>query len=77
MMYMATSNGYLSKWFILTPNSHSTVEPRYKEVGYNETLLYQGNFAGPSSLYFLVFFTLIYWETWYNKVIFMVPWTSL
>ena len=32
-----------------------TVEPRYKEVGYNKTLLQQGNFAGPSSLYFFVF----------------------
>ena len=32
-----------------------TVEPRYKEVGYNKTLLEQGHFAGPSSLYFFVF----------------------
>ena len=34
-----------------------TVEPRYKEVGYNKTLLF---FAGPSSLQ--------YEEPWYNKV---------
>ena len=27
----------------------STVAPRYKEVGYNKTLLKQGNFAGPYS----------------------------
>ena len=33
----------------------STVEPRYKEVGYNKTLLKQGHFAGPSSLYFCFF----------------------
>ena len=33
-----------------------TVEPRYKEVGYNETLLLQGNFAGSSSLYFFIFY---------------------
>ena len=37
---------------------HTTVEPRYKEDGYNKTLLQQGNFAGPN-LYFFVFFTMI------------------
>ena len=31
----------------------------YNEVGYNKILLEQGNFAGPSSLYFFVFLTLI------------------
>ena len=30
----------------------NTVEPCYKEGGYNKTVLNQGNFAGPSSLYF-------------------------
>ena len=45
----------------------STVEPRYKEVGYNQTLLYkQGNFAGPVSLISLFFYPDI-WETWYNE----------
>ena len=34
---------------------HTTVEPRYKDVVYNKTLLQQGNFAGPSSLYFFAF----------------------
>ena len=38
-----------------------TVEPRYKEVGYNKTLLLQGNFAGPSALCFFVFLP------WYNE----------
>ena len=32
-----------------------------KEVGYNKTLLYQGNFANLSSLYFLGFLP------WYNE----------
>ena len=41
-----------------------TLEPHYKE-GYNKTLLLQGKFAGPSSLYFFgVFLTLISQETW-------------
>ena len=35
---------------------HGTVGPRYKEVGYNKTLLKQGNSAGPTSLYFFVFY---------------------
>ena len=39
----------------------STVEPRYKEVEYNKTLLKQGNVAGPNSLYFFVFLP------WYNE----------
>ena len=42
------------------PNT-CTVEPRYKEVGYNKTLLWQGNSAGPTSLYFFVFLP------WYNE----------
>ena len=42
---------------------NNTAEPRYKEVGYNKIC----NFAGPSSTQ---------WET-RNKVIFMVPRTSL
>ena len=36
-----------------------------------------GNFSSPSFFIFLCFFTLILWETWYNKVIFVVPRTSL
>ena len=45
---------WVTKASLLKQNN--TVEPRYKEVGYNNTLLKQGKFAGPSSLYFLVFF---------------------
>ena len=33
----------------------STMDPRYKEVGYNKALLQQGTSAGPNSLYFFVF----------------------
>ena len=55
--------------------SFYTVEPRYKEVGtnpsYNKVIL-----VVPALYISLGFFTLI-WETWYNKVIFMVPKTSL
>ena len=42
-------------------NKKITAEPRYKEVGYNKTLLLQGNFAGPNSLYYCVF------VPWYNE----------
>ena len=39
----------------LNINLTYTVEPRYKEVGYNKTLLQQGDLAGHSSLYFFYF----------------------
>ena len=57
-------------WFIiifyisfqmLVKKQRYTVKPRYKEVGFNKTLLEQGTFAGPSSLYFIVF------SPWYNE----------
>ena len=47
---------YCTVYAKIVQNTHTcTVEPCYKEVGYNKTLLKQGDFAGPSSLYFLVF----------------------
>ena len=67
----------LSVYNISFPQPH-TVEHCHKEVGYNKTLLQQGNFASPSSLYLFGFcFTLIEQETCYNKVIFTVPRSSL
>ena len=45
----------------------STVEPRYKEVGYNKTLL----------LLVPVLYISLFFLPWYNKVIFMVPRFSL
>ena len=49
----------------------STVEPRYKEVGYNKTRYNKVILMVPA-LYISLFFL-----PWYNKVIFMVPRTSL
>ena len=56
---------------LLDRKTAGTVEPRYKEVAYSKTLLYQGNFAGPSSLYIFlnpnIMRTLIYKVMWWSQ----------
>ena len=52
-------HAWMNEFFVFNEVKCYTVEPRYKEVGYNKSILLQGIFAGPTSLYFFCFFTLI------------------
>ena len=56
-----TLKNFLVCFFMVHTFNVNTVEPHYKNVGYKKGLLWQGNFAGPRSIYFFVLLP------WYNK----------